>query len=76
MSSPTDLVKPSSRREVVLFEQAYNKGCDDTYAAMNQYFERELWRARHPIRYALQRFTAWLRSGIRRAHLERVDDRG
>ena len=72
MSSPTDLVKPSSRREVMLFEQAYNKGCDDTYAAMNQYFERELWRVRHPIRYALQRFTAWLR----RAHLERVDDRG
>ena len=76
MSSPADPVKPSSRREVMLFEQAYNKGCDDTYAAMNQYFERELWRARHPIRYALQRFTAWLRSGLRHDHLERVDDRG
>ena len=76
MPSPTDLVKPSSRREVMLFEQAYNKGCDDTYAAMNQHFERELWRAQHPIRYAFQRLAAWLRRGVRRAHLEKVDDRG
>ena len=76
MSGPTNLVKPSSRREVMLFEQAYDRGCDDTYAAMNQHFERERWRAQHPIRYAFQRFTAWLRSGLHHAHLERVDDRG
>jgi len=61
MSNPTDPIKPSSRREVVLFEQAYQQGANDMYAAMRASFRREVWRIKHPIRYAFHRLTAWLR---------------
>ena len=61
MSKSTDPIKPSSRREVMLFEQAYQLGADDMYAAMRASFRREVWRIKHPIRYAFHRFTTWLR---------------
>ena len=61
MSNPTDPIKPSSRREVLLFEQAYQLGAGDMYDAMRASFERELWRAKHPILYTFQRLTTWLR---------------
>ena len=61
MSKSTDPIKPSSRREVMLFEQAYQLGADDMYAAMRASFRREVWRIKHPIRYAFHRLTAWLR---------------
>ena len=61
MSNPTDPIKPSSRREVLLFEQAYQLGADDMYAAMRASFRREVWRIKHPIRYAFHRLTTWLR---------------
>jgi len=55
VSNPTDPIKPSSRREVVLFEQAYQQGANDMYAAMRASFRREVWRIKHPIRYAFHR---------------------
>ena len=61
MSNHTEFIKPSSRREVVLFEQAYQQGANDMYAAMRASFRREVWRIKHPFRYAFLRFTAWLR---------------
>ena len=94
MSNPNDLVKPSSRREVLLFEQAYvkpssrrevllfeqayDKGFDDMYAAMRASLRREVWRIKHPVRYAFHRFATWLRGYL--AHpvdtRVKVDERG
>ena len=78
MSNPTEFIKPSSRREVVLFEQAYRQGANDMYDAMQASFRREVWRIKHPIRYAFHRFTAWLR-GYPQHPVDtrlKVDDRG
>lgn len=78
MSNPTDPVKPSSRREMVLFEQAYQLGADDMHAAMRASFRRDLRRAKRPIRYGFHRLTTWLRGYL--AHpvdtRVKVDERG
>lgn len=74
MPSPNDPIKPSSRREVVLFEQAYQLGADDMYAAMRIQFDREVWRIKHPIQYAFHRLTSWLRGYP--IDSRKVDERG
>ena len=78
MSNPNDLVKPSSRREVLLCEQAYAKGAEDQHTAMAYHYEYELWKARHPVRHwfhqvRLKAAMAWLRF---RAPKETEDARG
>lgn len=56
MSSP--LLKPSTRREVLIHEHAYHAGYNDGLFVAEAHNQRELWRARHPIRYAIQRLKA------------------
>ena len=74
MSNPTDPIKPSSRREVTLFEQAYQLGADDAYAAMRIQFDRDVRRTKHPIREAFHRLVSLLRGHRVASH--RVDKRG